>query len=204
MTLIVGLTGGIGCGKSSACEIFQELGIDVVDTDQIAHELTQPNGKAIPAIRNFFGNEYITFEGALDRTKMRQLVFKDNTMRLKLEKLLHPLIFKETSQRIKRCQSPYVIVAVPLLFETNDYDRLIDRSLVIDCDEQLQINRTMKRSHLSVEEIKSIMDAQMNRQQRLKKADDVIVNNQGFDQLKEQIFCIHQNYNQISAQHNQK
>lgn len=204
LTLIIGLTGGIGSGKSSACKIFQELGIDVIDTDQISHELTQSNGQALTAIRDLFGKEYITDDNALDRVKMRQLIFNDGTMRTKLENILHPLILAETSKRIRFCKSTYVIVAVPLLFETKDYDCLIHRSLVIDCDERLQINRTMKRSHLSVEEIKSIMKAQISRQQRLEKADNIIVNNQSLSQLREQIFRLHQNYIQISAQNHQK
>jgi len=200
MTLTIGLTGG----KSSACEIFQELGIDVIDTDQIAHELTQPDGSAIPAIRNLFGAEYITDKNALNRTKMRELVFHDEAMRTRLENILHPLILAETARRIQYCKSIYVIVAVPLLFETKDYDHLIHRSLVIDCDEQLQIDRAAKRSHLSVETIKSIMNAQTSRQQRLEKADDVIANNQSLDQLREEVSKMHRHYSQVSLENDQK
>jgi dephospho-CoA kinase len=199
VTLVVGLTGGIGCGKSSACKIFTELGIDVVDTDQISHELTQHNGAAIAAIRSQFGAEYITADGALDRAKMRKLVFTDNGCRVKLEALLHPLILETTTKRILHCNSPYVIVAVPLLLETDDYNYLINRILVVDCDEQLQIMRTMTRSHLSVEEIKAIMAAQINRTQRLIKADDIIVNNDDINCLKEQVVRMHRNYIELSS-----
>jgi len=194
MALVVGLTGGIGCGKSSACRIFTELGIDVVDTDQIAHQLTQSNGRAIPAIRGLFGDGYITAEGALDRNKMRQLVFTDNSWRIKLEKLLHPLILEETKRQIQQCKSSYVVVAVPLLFETGDYNQLIQRVLVIDCDESLQVVRTMARSHLTVEEVRAIMATQIDRQQRLKKADDVIDNNQDISYLRKKIKRVHQSY----------
>lgn len=200
MTLVVGLTGGIGCGKSSACKIFTALGVDVIDTDQISHELTQHNGAAIPVIRSQFGEEYIAADGALDRTRMRRLVFTDTDCRVKLEALLHPLILEITTKRILHCNSPYVIIAVPLLLETNDYDHLINRILVIDCDEQLQIMRTMTRSHLSVEEIKAIMASQLNRNQRLEKADDIIVNNGDIHCLREQVLRMHRNYIDMSSQ----
>ncbi|MDC8444384.1 MAG: dephospho-CoA kinase [Nitrosomonas sp.] len=194
MTLVIGLTGGIGCGKSSACKIFTELGADIVDTDQISHQLTQHNGAAIPMIRSQFGEEYITADGALDRTKMRRLVFADNNCRFKLEALLHPLILEIATERILHSKSPYVILAVPLLLETNDYSHLINRILVVDCDEQLQIMRTVTRSHLGVEEIKAIMAVQLNRRQRLERADDIIVNNGDIHCLREQVVRMHRNY----------
>lgn len=200
MTFVVGLTGGIGSGKSSASKIFMELGIDVVDTDQIAHELTQSGGAAIPALRSQFGEEFITVDGALDRTKMRQLIFDDSYQRTKLEALLHPLILKETAYRIHQCHSPYVIVAIPLLFETGDYNFLIQRVLVIDCDEQLQISRTVARSSLIIEEVKSIMASQIDRRKRLEKADDIIVNNQNMDHLRSQIIELHKIYLGLSKQ----
>lgn len=199
MTLVVGLTGGIGCGKSSACKIFTELGVDVIDTDQISHELTQYNGAAIPVIRSQFGEEYITTDGMLDRTRMRRLVFTDSNCRVKLEVLLHPLILEIVTERISHCKSPYVIIAVPLLLETNDYGHLINRILVIDCDERLQIMRAMTRSHLSVEEVKAIMTVQLKREQRLEKADDIIVNNDDIHCLREQVVRMHRNYIDLSS-----
>jgi len=192
--LVIGLTGGIGCGKSSAAEIFTALNIEVVDTDRIAHELTQANGEAMPLIRYQFGDTFITGNGALDRQKMHQWVFSDNAHRIKLEKLLHPLILKEATLRIQQSCSPYVVVAIPLLFETGDYDHLIQRILVIDCDEQLQINRTMKRSQLNTESVKAIMAVQVSRQFRLDKADDIIVNNGDVNELRTQIERLHRNY----------
>lgn len=204
MTFVVGLTGGIGSGKSSVSKIFMELGIDVIDTDQIAHELTQTDGKAIPDIRRTFGDEFITEEGALDRKKMRQLVFADNRQRTKLEALLHPLILKETARRIQQCHSPYIIIAIPLLFETGDYNHLIQRILVIDCDEHLQITRTIARSNLNSEEVKAIMSSQISRRERLEKADDVIINNQNMDHLSIQITGLHETYLSLSKSDCQK
>lgn len=200
MALIVGLTGGIGCGKSSACDLFAELGVDVIDTDQISHQLTAPGGGAVAAIRQLFGNDYITAEGALDRRKMRERVFTDRSWRAKLEQLLHPRILAETAQRILRSQSIYVIVAIPLLFETGDYDHLIDRVLVIDCDEALQLARTMARSGLSHDTVRTIMAAQVGRHQRLEKADDVIINNSDLNDLKRQVVQMHQKYINLSGQ----
>ena len=200
MTFVVGLTGGIGSGKSIASKIFMDLGIDVVDTDQIAHELTQPDGVAIPQIYTQFGSEFISANGALDRKKMRKLVFADNRQRTKLENLLHPLILKETTRRIHQSNSPYIIVAIPLLFETGDYNHLIQRILVIDCDEHLQIKRTIARSNLSTEEVKDIMASQINRKNRLQNADDIIVNNQNIDYLKAQITELHKIYLGLSKQ----
>lgn len=198
MTLVIGLTGGIGSGKSSVSKIFMELGIEVVDTDQIAHELTQPGGAAIAAIRQLFGEAYITPEGALDRQKMRQLVFADNSRRTQLETLLHPLILEETTRRISQCRTPYVIVAVPLLFETTLFLSLVHRVLVVDCEESLQVERTMARSRLSADEVKVIIKTQISRDQRLEKAQDVIVNDRDINYLKKQVQQLHQHYLDLS------
>ena len=194
MTFIVGLTGGIGCGKSSASQFFLDLGIDVIDTDVIARKLTQPNGLAIGLIRNTFRDNLIAVDGALDREKMRNLIYSDSDSRLKLEKILHPLILKETVQQIAQTHSPYSIIVVPLLFETNDYDKIIQRILVVDCEEQQQILRTMARSNLSEQKVKAIMAAQISRKARLQKADDVIINNQDIDYLKAQVIQLHHKY----------
>ena len=198
MTFVVGLTGGIGCGKSSASQFFSDLGIDVIDTDIIARQLTQPNGSAISLIQNTFGSSVITADGALDRNKMRDLVFANSESRHKLEQILHPLILKEVIRRIKQCQAPYVIVVIPLLFETNDYNHLIRHILVIDCDEQQQLLRTMERSNLSEQKVRSIMATQVTRETRIQKADDVILNNQDIEYLKAQILLLHHKYLALS------
>ncbi len=197
--LIIGLTGGIGCGKSSAADIFARLNVDVFDTDQIAHQLTQSDGAAMPSIRRRFGDVVITQDGSLDRQKMRQLVFSDTVRRKELEQLLHPLILEKVTQCIRQSCSPYVVVAIPLLFETGDYDHLVQRVLVIDCDEQLQISRTMKRGQLNAESVKAIMAAQVNRQFRLDNADDIVVNNGSIGELKTKIEKLHGNYLELAA-----
>ena len=198
MTFVVGLTGGIGCGKSSTSQFFSDLGIDVIDTDVIARQLTQPNGSVISLIQNTFGSSVIAADGALDRNKMRDLVFANSESRHKLEQILHPLILKAVIRRIKQSQAPYVIVVIPLLFETNDYNHLIQHILVIDCDEQQQLLRTMERSNLSEQKVRSIMATQVTRETRIQKADDVILNNQDIEYLKAQILLLHHKYLALS------
>ena len=198
MTFVLGLTGGIGCGKSSTSQFFSDLGIDVIDTDVIARQLTQPNGSAISLIQNTFGSSVITADGALARNKMRDLVFANSESRHKLEQILHPLILKAVIRRIKQSQAPYVIVVIPLLFETNDYNHLIQHILVIDCDEQQQLLRTMERSNLSEQKVRSIMATQVTRETRIQKADDVILNNQDIEYLKAQILLLHHKYLALS------
>ena len=198
MTFVVGLTGGIGCGKSSTSQFFFFFVIDVIDTDVIARQLTQPNGSAISLIQNTFGSSVITADGALDRNKMRDLVFANSESRHKLEQILHPLILKAVIRRIKQSQAPYVIVVIPLLFETNDYNHLIQHILVIDCDEQQQLLRTMERSNLSEQKVRSIMATQVTRETRIQKADDVILNNQDIEYLKAQILLLHHKYLALS------
>ena len=198
MPFIIGLTGGIGCGKTSASKLFTNLGVDIIDTDEIARELTQSEGAAIGAIRKVFGDAYVTTDGALDRNKMRQLVFSDCASRHQLEKILHPFILTEAARRAKLASSPYAIMVIPLLFETNDYDKIIRRSLVIDCDEKNQIMRTMKRSKLNEQDVRAIITVQISRQKRLQKADDVIVNNNDLDYLQKQVKKHHQKYLALS------
>ncbi len=198
MSLVIGLTGGIGCGKTCATNFFADFDVDIIDTDKISQELTQPGGTAIDLIKEKFGDNLITINGALDRTKMRELVFSDYTAKQKLETILHPLIYEKVSQRIKQSKSSYTVVAILLLFETTDYREIIQRSLVIDCDEEKQITRTMARSKLKEQEVRAIMATQVSRQQRLQKANDIIINNDDLDSLHEQIKHIHQKYMRIS------
>lgn len=198
MSLVIGLTGGIGCGKTCAANYFAELGVNIIDTDEIARTLTQPSGFAIAPIINTFGDDVIAINGALDRNKMRQLVFSDKAIKQKLEAILHPLILKEVYHRVKQSESSYTIVAIPLLFETADYHEIIQRILVIDCDEQKQVIRTMVRSKLNEQEVRAIMATQVSRQYRLKKADDIIINNDDLDCLHEQISQLHKKYLRIS------
>lgn len=194
MDFVVGLTGGIGCGKSMVSEFFSDLGVDVIDTDMISRELTQPEGVAIAPIQDIFGDDFVTREGALDRNKMRSLVFADSSCRFKLEKILHPLIVKETICRIAAVQSLYCVVVVPLLLETNDYDNIIQRVLVVDCEEHKQIERTIARSKLSDRQVRAIMATQVSRQVRLMNADDIITNNLDIVNLKKQVVNLHNKY----------
>lgn len=198
MSFIIGLTGGIGCGKSRASRFFSELGIDVIDTDEIARKLTEPHGQAIRLIKDSFGDDFLTENGSLDREKMRNLVFSDIHARSKLENILHPLILKESIEQIARTKSPYTILVVPLLFETKDYNNIVQRILVIDCEEQIQVSRTMERSKLSEQQVKAIMAQQISRKSRLQHADDVITNNQNIDFLKTQVIQLHHKYLTLS------
>ncbi|MCX7183759.1 MAG: dephospho-CoA kinase [Nitrosospira sp.] len=194
MSLVIGLTGGIGSGKSSAAKLFAALGACVIDTDEIAHELTQSHGAAISAIRQNFGEDFITGEGALNREKMRSLVFSDSASRQKLEAILHPLIRMTAARNAALASSPYVIMVVPLLLETSDYREMVRRILVVDCDEQKQIVRAMARSGLGAHEVRAIMATQIARQQRLQQADDVIANDSDLAHLQQQVEALHQKY----------
>ena len=167
---MVGLTGGIGSGKSAAAEEFARLGAGVVDTDAIAHELTQKGGAAIPVVEKSFGRAFIA-AGAMDRKKMRDHVFADPAAKRKLEQLLHPLIREESARRIAAAKSPYVVHVVPLLIESSDYRRRVNRVLVVDAPEEVQIARVRERSRLSEDEVRAIMRTQVSRAERLAAAD---------------------------------
>jgi dephospho-CoA kinase len=197
---IIGLTGGIGSGKTSAADFFAGLGADIIDTDEIARELTQSNSAAIVAIKKIFGGAFITAEGALDRNKMRQLVFSDSISRQQLERILHPLICIESTRRVALSSGPYTIIVIPLLFETGDYNNMIQRILVVDCNEQAQIARTIERSKLDEQTVRAIMETQISRQDRLKKADDIIINNNDLAYLQKQVNKHHENYLTLSKQ----
>jgi dephospho-CoA kinase len=194
MSFCVGLTGGIGCGKSKATEMFAALGAGIVDTDEISRELTAAGGRAVPALESAFGAQYITAEGALDRARMRTLVFSDATAKGKLEAILHPLIRTESRARIAAATAPYTIVVVPLLLETGAYADLIDRVLVVDCDEDQQVARTMARSNLSESDVRAIMAAQLPRRDRLARADDVLRNDSDINALRLQVETLHRRY----------
>ena len=194
MRYCVGLTGGIGCGKSQAADMFAALGAGVVDTDVISRELTAPNGSAMAAIAEAFGHDYVLADGSLDRSRMRSRVFTDPQARAKLESILHPLIRATSRERIAAAREPYVLLVVPLLLETGAYRDLIDSVLVVDCDQQQQIERTVKRSGLSESEVRAIMQAQLERPERLRKADDVLRNDGDINSLRAQVESLHHRY----------
>ena len=194
MSLIIGLTGGIGSGKTSATRFFAAEGIAIIDADTIAHELTGVQGDAIPNIKKYFGVDFITKNGKLDRKKMKNRIFSDINSRKKLEEILHPLIQAEIMHRIETAFSPYIIVVAPLLLETGDYCETVTRILVIDCNEEYQISRTVSRDGLSKEEVRTIMATQKSRQERLNQADDVIVNDTDISSLQEKVKLQHNIY----------
>lgn len=194
MAYVVGLTGGIGSGKSAAAEEFGRLGATLVDADAIGHELTQAGGAAMAQIRRQFGEAYVDAHGALDRDRMRALAFRDPAARRKLEALLHPMIRAESGRRIAAAAGPYVIHVVPLLIESDAYRQRVARVLVVDCPPEVQIARVRARSGLSADEVGRIIGAQIGREVRLAAADDVIDNAGTLDALHKQVRDLHANY----------
>lgn len=194
MAFVVALSGGIGSGKSAAADEFARLGATLVDTDAIAHELTRAGGAALPAIRQVFGDTYIDAAGAMDRTRVRKLVFGNAEARKRLEALLHPMIRAEARRRVARATGPYVVLVIPLLVESPEYRSRADRILMVDCPEETQIARVRARSGLGEEEVRDIIRAQAPREARLAAADDVIDNSGTLDALRQQVTALHQRY----------
>jgi len=195
MSLCIGLTGGIGCGKSTVADMFAKLGAGIIDTDVIAHRLTQAEGVAIPAIRSAFGNQYINEDGALDRDKMRALIFADASAKQRLELILHPLIREQAKAQLLQLHGkPYIVIVVPLLPESPAFQNLIRRILVVDCSEDRQVSRVIGRSSLNEAEARAVIAQQTPREERLKLADDVIHNDAGMDSLAAQVVTLHERY----------
>jgi len=195
MTLCIGLTGGIGSGKSTVAGLFAEHGAGIIDTDVIAHRLTQTEGAAIPAIRSAFGSDYLTAGGAMDREKMRGLIFSDAAAKKQLEKILPPLILEQAKTQLQQLHGqPYIIIVVPLLPQSPAFQQLVQRILVVDCAEDTQAARVIARSRMSELEVRTIIAQQTPRAERLKLADDVILNDAGMDQLSAQVTTLHQRY----------
>jgi len=193
---VVGLTGGIGSGKSAAADEFARLGATVVDTDAIAHELTAKGGAALPHIEKRFGKAFIA-AGAMDRKRMRDHVFNNPAAKRALEGVLHPMIRAESARRIAAAAGPYVIHVVPLLVESPDYRKRVDRVLVVDVPEGTQVERVSSRSGLSEDEVRAIMRTQVPRAERLAAADDVIDNAGPREALRTQVAALHQKYLQF-------
>jgi dephospho-CoA kinase len=190
----VGLTGGIGSGKSAVAEIFAGLGADVIDSDAIAHELTRPGGGAIAGIRAAFGAQAIAADGSLDRAAMRRLAFGDPQARKRLEAILHPLIRAESARRLALATGPYAVLVIPLLVESGVDRSRTARVVVVDCPEATQIERVMRRSALPEAEVRSILAAQASREQRLAQADDVIDNSGPPEALHGQVSRLNEKY----------
>lgn len=190
---MIGLTGGIGSGKSAAADMFAELGACIVDADLIAHQVTGPRGTAMPALRAAFGDAIAAADGSMDRQAMRQLAFSDPAARSRLEAIVHPLVRQEAAAQVERGfaeGAPYVIQVIPLLVEFPGSDKRFDRVVVVDCAESVQEARVMARNGLAAEEVRRIMAAQASRAQRLAAADDVIDNGGDLPHLRDQVLAL--------------
>jgi dephospho-CoA kinase len=192
---LIGLTGGIGSGKTAVSSLLAQLGAGIVDTDLIARQITAPHGSAIALIKKQFGPDFITTDGALNRDKMRSLVFATPEARKSLEAITHPLIRQEAAKQALQLSEKgalYLVFVVPLLIESASWQNLIDLLVVVDCPQETQIQRVMQRSNLSREEVEQILAAQASRQERLKHADMVIENQGSLKQLEVEVQNLHQ------------
>lgn len=196
---VVGLTGGIGSGKTAAANRFADLGAGVVDTDLIAHGLTAPGGKAVALLRDAFGAGVITAEGALDRQVMRTLVFAEPLAKQRLEDILHPMIRAESEDQLSQLDAPYALLVVPLLVESGHYAQRCQRVCVVDCPEALQVARVVLRSGMPEAQVRAIMATQVSRAARLAAADDVIDNSGDLTRLVQQVDALHQTYLALAA-----
>jgi len=197
--LRIGLTGGIASGKSAASDYFASLGIPVIDTDLLSRELVQPGSEGLQRIVETFGKSVLDETGALDRARLRELVFASDTQRGQLEDILHPLIRDRVEELVATIgNAPYVIIVIPLLVETR-YPIPVDRVLVIDTAEAQQLDRLMQRDDISIEQAKIMLDAQASREQRLQEADDVVHNNASIEELQAQLLTLHYDYLEIAA-----
>ena len=201
MNYLVGLTGGIGSGKSTVAALFAALGVRVIDTDLISHRLTQAGGDAVPALRDAFGASYIDGQGALDRNRMRALVFGDPSEKKRLESILHPLILAQVKQQASLpTDAPYTLVVVPLLFESGRYADWLHRVVTVDCTEAQQVSRAMLRGGLSEPAVCAIMAQQLSRSERLGLADEIIYNDGSLEDLKKRVFDMHQRLAALAAE----
>jgi len=199
--LVIGLTGGIGSGKTAVSDRFKAKGITVVDADVVAREVVEPGTPALAQIAAHFGDEVIQPDGALDRAALRKKVFQDETERKWLEKLLHPAIGESIFNQLASAKSPYAIFVSPLLIETSQY-QMAERVIVVDVPVATQIERTMTRDNNDEAQVKAIIAAQASREQRLAKAHDVIVNDQGLAHLDAEVERLHQQYLQLAQSKN--
>ena len=191
--MIVGLTGGIGSGKSAAANFFIDLGVDLIDADDLAKNVLNKNSKGYELFINEFGEQYLDNDKNIDRDLLRKTIFNDSDKKNKLENIIHPQVRSGIEEFIKTSKSDYCIVVVPLIYETRS-SSYYDRILVIDCDEEIQINRSAIRDNTENKEIRKIISEQASREERLSIADDVILNNRTLDSLKEEVIKLHKKY----------
>lgn len=195
--LVIGLTGGIGSGKSTVADLFAALGVPVIDTDQISREIVAPGSSALRDIIKRFGPEILTSDGHLDRKRLRENIFGDAADRAWLEQLLHPRIGEELQRRLANLRDVYAVVVVPLLFESG-FDAFVDRVLVVDAPEEQQIARASARDNVSREQVIAVLRAQMSREERLQRADDVIVNNADLKALRGEVATLDASYRMLA------
>lgn len=201
--LRIGLTGGIGSGKSTVADLFAGHGVTVIDTDRIARDIVAPGSALLQRIAATFGAEVITPDGSLDRARLRQIIFAEPGRRQQLEALLHPVIREHTLARIAQATGLYCIVVVPLLLEKG-WQSMVDRILVVDSPVELQISRTCRRDGLSPTEVHAILATQFSREERLAAADDVIVNDADRENLVSQVEQLHRSYLELAAAHGRR
>lgn len=197
--LIIGLTGGIGSGKSEVSRRFAALGINIVDADEEARTVVRTGSPALGAIAEHFGRDILLADGTLNRARLRDIIFTDLNEKAWLEQLLHPIINTAISVQLSMSQSLYTILSSPLLLETTQY-QLVNRILVVDTTEQLQLERASARDRLAIDQIKAIMATQLLRQERCNRANDIIQNHGNIDELDEQVQKLHQLYCEIATQ----
>jgi dephospho-CoA kinase len=192
----IGLTGGIGSGKTTVADMFAALGVPVIDTDLIAHQITAPGGVAMPFIESAFGPEYVAVDGSLDRVKMRTRVFSDNAAKAQLESITHPLIRAESERQRNAAQGAYHIVVVPLLIEAGERAIKVGRILVVDCPVDTQIERVIRRNGFTRDQVRAIIARQATREARRAAADDIVVNDSAatLETLQQEVDALHARY----------
>ena len=198
--LRVGLTGGIGSGKSTVQAIFEQQGVPVLDADQIAREVVRPGQPALGELVELFGPEVLTGTGILNRARVRELVFKDARLRQRVETILHPRIRELMEKRVQDLRTSYCVLSIPLLLETGQ-DDLVDRILVVDVSREVQIRRACDRDHTTPEEVAQIVDAQVGREERLARADDILRNDGDLQSLAHQVRRLHHLYVKLAQRH---
>ena len=194
--MIIGLTGGIGSGKSAAAALFKDIGVELIDADDLARDSLSINSEGYKLFIEEFGDKYLDENKNINRELIRKLIFNDSDAKSKLENIIHPIVRSGIESFIKNTKSNYCIIVVPLIFETNS-SKIYDRVLVIDCDVDVQISRTSKRDNQTKSDIENIVNKQATREQRLSIADEVIVNNGSLDLLRNEVLKIHKKYLEI-------
>lgn len=197
---LVGLTGGIGSGKTAVSNLFAELGAEVIDADVISRSLVEPGQPVLAKLAALAPEPVLLPDGSLDRARLRKLIFQDPGLKQAVDQLLHPMVRREIEQRISRSQSPLIILVVPLLLENRAYE-FVDRVLVVDAPEALQISRTVARDNTTAQDVERIMRHQLDRETRLQGADDVICNDGDLAQLRQRVMELHGRYKTLAGEH---